>query len=224
MPRTWSSSRRSIVTNRRCRTGIGLRPTSRSRNCSNAGCRKRSRRPATRAPRARRRCAPASRVQAAARGRSAPTATIAVGRSRGTRAARHLDSPVGRRICASRWARRIADLPVAAARRMVRRATCCSRDPRDVDLVRQISGRLAFEIEGRRRRRWAVDVGFGKAGVSAGRPRTTMRIDGRDVRRRARGNDRADADAARRPVEDRGRSRRWRCSYFCSSASRLGRR
>ena len=51
-------------------------------------------------------------------------------------------------------------------------------DPRDVDLVRQISGRLLFEIEGRRRRRWALDVGFGAAGVSAGRPRTTLRIDG----------------------------------------------
>jgi hypothetical protein len=51
-------------------------------------------------------------------------------------------------------------------------------DPRDVDLVRQISGRLAFEIEGRRRRRWVLDVGFGAAGVSAGRPRTTLRIDG----------------------------------------------
>jgi SCP-2 sterol transfer family protein len=51
-------------------------------------------------------------------------------------------------------------------------------DPRDVDLMRQISGRLAFEIDGRRRRRWTLDVGFGKAGVSAGRPRTTIRIDG----------------------------------------------
>jgi hypothetical protein len=50
-------------------------------------------------------------------------------------------------------------------------------DPRDVDLVRQISGRLAFEIDGRRRRRWTLDVGFGRAGVSAGRPRTTVRID-----------------------------------------------
>ena len=48
----------------------------------------------------------------------------------------------------------------------------------DVDLVKQISGRLAFEIEGKRRRRWILDVGFGKAGVSAGRPRTTVRIDG----------------------------------------------
>jgi hypothetical protein len=51
-------------------------------------------------------------------------------------------------------------------------------EPRDVDLVRQISGRLQFEIEGRRRRRWALDVGFGKAGVNAGRARTTVRIDG----------------------------------------------
>jgi SCP-2 sterol transfer family protein len=51
-------------------------------------------------------------------------------------------------------------------------------DPRDVDLLRQISGRLLFEIEGRRRRRWALDVGFGKAGVDAGRPRSTLRVDG----------------------------------------------
>jgi SCP-2 sterol transfer family len=51
-------------------------------------------------------------------------------------------------------------------------------DPRDVDMVRQISGRVLLELEGRRRRRWALDVGFGKAGVSAGRPRATLRIDG----------------------------------------------
>ena len=51
-------------------------------------------------------------------------------------------------------------------------------NPRDVDLLRQISGRLLLEIEGKRRRRWALDVGFGKAGVSAGRPRTTLRVDG----------------------------------------------
>lgn len=50
-------------------------------------------------------------------------------------------------------------------------------DPRDVDLLRQVSGRVLFEIEGRRRRRWALDVGFGKAGVTAGRPRTTVRVD-----------------------------------------------
>jgi hypothetical protein len=51
-------------------------------------------------------------------------------------------------------------------------------DPRDIDLVRQISGRLLFEIAGKRRRRWSLDVGFGKAGVEAGRPRSTMRLDG----------------------------------------------
>ena len=36
---------------------------------------------------------------------------------------------------------------------------------------------MLVEIQGRRRRRFAVDVGFGKAGVSAGRPRTTVRLD-----------------------------------------------
>jgi hypothetical protein len=51
-------------------------------------------------------------------------------------------------------------------------------NPGDIDLVRQISGRLLLEIEGRRRRRFALDVGFGKAGVSAGQPRTTVRLDG----------------------------------------------
>ena len=50
-------------------------------------------------------------------------------------------------------------------------------NPNDVDLVRQISGRMLLEIEGRRRRRFALDIGFGKAGVSAGRPRTTVRLD-----------------------------------------------
>jgi hypothetical protein len=50
--------------------------------------------------------------------------------------------------------------------------------PSDTDMVRQLSGRLLFEIEGKRRRRWALDVGFGKAGVSAGRPRTIVRLDG----------------------------------------------
>jgi hypothetical protein len=49
--------------------------------------------------------------------------------------------------------------------------------PADVDLVRQISGRIAVEIAGRGGRRWTVDVGFGAAGVSAGRPRTTLRLD-----------------------------------------------
>jgi hypothetical protein len=51
-------------------------------------------------------------------------------------------------------------------------------DPRDIELLRQVSGRVAMEIEGRRRRRWALDVGFGAAGVAAGRPRATVRLDG----------------------------------------------
>jgi hypothetical protein len=51
-------------------------------------------------------------------------------------------------------------------------------DPRDIDLLRQVSGRIAVEVEGRRRRRWSLDVGFGSAGVAAGRPRTTIRLDG----------------------------------------------
>jgi hypothetical protein len=51
-------------------------------------------------------------------------------------------------------------------------------DPADVDLLRQVSGRVLVEIEGRRRRRWSLDVGLGKAGVTAGRPRSTLRIDG----------------------------------------------
>jgi putative sterol carrier protein len=43
--------------------------------------------------------------------------------------------------------------------------------------MRQIDGRILIELAGKRRRRWALDLGFGKAGVSAGRPRATVRID-----------------------------------------------
>ena len=86
------------------------------------------------------------------------------------------------------WIRQsVADLRVVAGSNRSRpaRAVAAGRgqhhvlfgDPRDVELLRQVSGRLLFELEGRRRRRWALDVGFGKAGVSAGRPRTTLRVD-----------------------------------------------
>jgi hypothetical protein len=51
-------------------------------------------------------------------------------------------------------------------------------DPRDVALIRQISGRLLVEIAGKRRRRWAMDIAVGKAGMAAGRPRATVRLDG----------------------------------------------
>ena len=60
---------------------------------------------------------------------------------------------------------------------MWRRITSCSAIRSDIELLRQVSGRLLFELEGRRRRRWALDVGVGKTGVSAGRPRTTLRVD-----------------------------------------------
>jgi SCP-2 sterol transfer family protein len=69
------------------------------------------------------------------------------------------------------------DLPVLLPDRWSARDLLFA-DPADADLVRQISGRIALEIAGRRRRRWTVDVAFGKVGVGAGRPRTTVRIDG----------------------------------------------
>ena len=51
-------------------------------------------------------------------------------------------------------------------------------DPRDVELLRHVAGRVLVEVTGRRARRWSFDVGFGKAGATAGRPRTTIRLDG----------------------------------------------
>jgi hypothetical protein len=48
----------------------------------------------------------------------------------------------------------------------------------DVELLDKLDGRIKFELEGRRRRRWSVDVAFGPAGMRAGRPRTTVSIDG----------------------------------------------
>jgi hypothetical protein len=50
-------------------------------------------------------------------------------------------------------------------------------DPRDLELVRQIDGRLLLELAGRRRRRWALDLAAGKAGLNAGRARATVRLD-----------------------------------------------
>jgi hypothetical protein len=51
-------------------------------------------------------------------------------------------------------------------------------DERDVALLEQISGRIALEIAGKRRRRWTLDLAFAKDGISAGRPRATVQIDG----------------------------------------------
>jgi len=50
-------------------------------------------------------------------------------------------------------------------------------DPRDTELLRQVSGRILVELTGSRGRRWSFDAAFGKAGISAGRPRTIIRLD-----------------------------------------------
>jgi hypothetical protein len=47
----------------------------------------------------------------------------------------------------------------------------------DVELLDKLDGRIKFELEGRRRRRWSVDAAFGRSGMRAGRPRTTVSID-----------------------------------------------
>jgi hypothetical protein len=50
-------------------------------------------------------------------------------------------------------------------------------DERDVALLDQMSGRIALEIAGKRRRRWTLDLAFGKEGINAGRARATVQID-----------------------------------------------
>jgi hypothetical protein len=52
-----------------------------------------------------------------------------------------------------------------------------SPESQELELLQKLEGRIKFELEGRRRRRWAVDVAFGRAGMLAGRPRTTVSID-----------------------------------------------
>jgi hypothetical protein len=52
-----------------------------------------------------------------------------------------------------------------------------SAEAQEMELLEKLDGRIKFELEGRRRRRWAVDASFGRAGMLAGRPRTTVIID-----------------------------------------------
>ena len=52
-----------------------------------------------------------------------------------------------------------------------------SPESREMELLAKLDGRIKFELEGRRRRRWSVDAAFGPAGMRAGRPRTTVTID-----------------------------------------------
>ena len=56
-------------------------------------------------------------------------------------------------------------------------ATLLCPDSQEMELLEKLDGRIKFELEGRRRRRWAVDAAFGRAGMLAGRPRTTVIID-----------------------------------------------
>jgi len=50
-------------------------------------------------------------------------------------------------------------------------------DEQEMELLAKLDGRIKFELEGRRRRRWVVDAAFGTSGMRAGRPRTTVSID-----------------------------------------------
>jgi hypothetical protein len=52
-----------------------------------------------------------------------------------------------------------------------------SPESQEMELLEKLNGRIKFELEGRRRRRWALDAAFGHAGMKAGRPRTTVTID-----------------------------------------------
>ena len=52
-----------------------------------------------------------------------------------------------------------------------------SPESQELELLHKLDGRIKFELEGRRRRRWSVDAAFGRAGMLAGRPRTTVIVD-----------------------------------------------
>jgi putative sterol carrier protein len=55
--------------------------------------------------------------------------------------------------------------------------TLLSPESQEMELLRKLEGRIKFELEGRKRKRWSVDVSFARAGMLAGRPRTTVSID-----------------------------------------------
>lgn len=52
-----------------------------------------------------------------------------------------------------------------------------SPESQELELLQKLDGRIRFELEGRRRRRWSVDAAFGRSGMLAGRPRTAVVID-----------------------------------------------
>ncbi len=50
-------------------------------------------------------------------------------------------------------------------------------EAQEMELLQRLEGRIKFELEGKRRRRWCVDIAFGRSGMMAGRPRTTVIVD-----------------------------------------------
>jgi hypothetical protein len=56
-------------------------------------------------------------------------------------------------------------------------ADLLSPESREMELLAKLDGRIKFELEGRKRRRWSIDAAFGPAGMRTGRPRTTVTID-----------------------------------------------
>ncbi len=89
---------------------------------------------------------------------------------------RHLDPPVGGRL-PRRASIPSEDLFELSASPPSTSWICCRPDSQEMELLEKLDGRIKFELEGRRRRRWSVDAAFGRAGMLAGRPRTTVRID-----------------------------------------------
>ena len=165
---------RSIVTLVRCRAGIGRPPGSRQRSSSNAGCRRRSRRRGDRRPRTRVVRASISGADGGAWDLVAEGGTLDVRRP----GARRPTSGSASRwpICGLPWAGPIPISP-RCCRPAGRRRICCSSIRATWICCVRSRGACCSSSRGRRRRRWALDVGFGKAGVSAGRPRSTLRLD-----------------------------------------------
>lgn len=70
------------------------------------------------------------------------------------------------------------DLPALLPRGWTIADLLLAGDPRELETLQRLDGRLAFEILGRRRRRFAIDVAIGAAGLRAGRPRATLSVAG----------------------------------------------
>lgn len=70
-----------------------------------------------------------------------------------------------------------ADLPDFSLRNFDL-ATLWNPGAADLEAFEKLAGRIRFEIAGRRHRRFALDLAFGRQGVLAGRPKTVVSVDG----------------------------------------------